>query len=159
MKIKTTVWRPDWITHEILFIMPPNKIGSHFMSDITQSKEYQAATCVTQSIFGDLPVPPPRRNPRYTDQQILLWGYVFWRELEDGTVLGVLPMTFGRGRICGGLDPLGYAEYWTYEHLPDAIAALKAWEPDNAPEKEGWVYHFPTRRRRIDGDPSTEHVQ
>ena len=129
------------------------------MSSITDLKEYQNATRLTRSIHGEIPLPDARENPRISDQIIAEWGYVYWRELDDGTVYGILPMTFGKGRVCADLDPFGYAEFWCFDNLLDAIEALRSWNPETSDEVEGWMRHFPSHRRRIGGDPSTEHIQ
>lgn len=85
-------------------------------------------------------------------------GYVAWRALEDGEYLGVLPMTFGKGRLCAGLTHSGYEEGWCYESLLDAIAEMHRWTPGQEAEPSGWMRHPTSGRRRPDGDASKEYV-
>lgn len=126
--------------------------------DISNLPEYREATIRTRKMFGELPLPKDRDNPTFPSSMVARWGYVYWREMEDGTLYGVLPMGYGKGRICGDLDHLGYAEFWCFENLLKAIEALRSWNPEKRAEVEGWVRHYPTRRMRIGGDPETEHL-
>lgn len=80
------------------------------------------------------------------------------RELPDGRVLSVLPMTFGKGRLCvqAHVFSLCYEDVWCYPSVPAAIAAMEAWDGEGEPT--GWHRHPATGRRRPEGDPAKEYV-
>jgi hypothetical protein len=84
-------------------------------------------------------------------------GYVAVRQVGDEW-LGVLPMTFGKGRLCSGLSFCGHEDLWCYESLPEALAAMHAWNPENEEEPTGWFRHPITGRRRPNGDSLQEYV-
>lgn len=85
-------------------------------------------------------------------------GYVIQRRLEDGRVVAVAPMSYGKGRLILG-DDLYVHDAWCYESVATAIVALDEWNPDRAEEPSGWFRHPATGRRRPEGDPSKEYVR
>jgi hypothetical protein len=54
-------------------------------------------------------------------------------------------------------DGLFIRNNWCYETPDDAEAALK--DKEDGAEPEGWYRHIETGRRRLGGDPATEHIQ
>lgn len=94
----------------------------------------------------------------FDEAYFLEQGYVAVRQAGDEW-LGVLPMPFGKGRLCSGLSFSGHENLWCYESLPEAIAAMNTWNPEEAEEPAGWFRHPLTGRRRPDGDPLKEFVQ
>lgn len=94
----------------------------------------------------------------FTEEQLAAWGYVYSRKLANGDWAGIMPMTFGKGRLCTGLNHGGYEDGWCYEVLMDAVMALANWDTEDAAEPEGWFRHPFTGRRRPDGDKSREYV-
>lgn len=97
-------------------------------------------------------------NYVFTDEQLRGMGYVFWRQFPDGEWAAVVPMTYGKGRICYQLNPAGYEDGWCYETIGQAITGLEAWDPEKDPEPTGWFRHPFTGRRREGGDPAKEYV-
>jgi hypothetical protein len=93
----------------------------------------------------------------FTDEQLRDWGYVAWRQV-DGLWLGVLPMTFGKGRLCADLNLTGFEDAWCYESLGQAVEAMLRWDPAVSDEPAGWFRHPYSGRRRPSGDVSKEHV-
>lgn len=92
----------------------------------------------------------------YTEELIRSHGYVAWREIEPGEYLGVLPMTFGKGRLCTGLTVVGYELGYCYESLSAAIVAMHAFRPQEMAEPDGWFREVTSGRRREGGDPAKE---
>lgn len=103
---------------------------------------------------------PLRRAPSYTftPEQLRAMGYIAWRQLDDGSWLGVAPMTFGKGRVCVDLDPFGYADGYCYTSQVEAINAMQAFDPVRDEEPDGWFRHPQSGRRRPDGDKSKEYL-
>lgn len=85
------------------------------------------------------------------------FGYVAVRQVGDQW-LGVLPMTFGKGRLCAGLSWTGHEDMWCYETLVGALEAMQGWNPDDMDEPSGWFRHPVTGRRRPDGNPANEYI-
>jgi hypothetical protein len=92
-----------------------------------------------------------------TAESLLDRGFVACRQIGD-TWLGVLRMTYGKGRLCSDLNPDGYDDSWCYDTLDSAIAAMNAWDPEKQVEPDGWMRHINTARRRPDGDASKEYI-
>lgn len=85
---------------------------------------------------------------------------LYTRELDDGREISVLPMTFGKARICIGPAPAishGYDDGWCYSSHFIAIAAAAAWDGEGDPP-DGWHRHIGSGRRREEGDPAREYV-
>ncbi len=72
--------------------------------------------------------------------------------------LGILRMTFGKGRLCSWLTNTGHLGMWCYGTFEEAVAALWAWDDAKNPEPGGWMRHPPSGRRRPNGDPRKEIV-
>lgn len=98
------------------------------------------------------------RQPDWTEQDVLDLGYVAARELPDGEWMGVLEMTYGKGRLCLGLTPGGHEQSYCYESLLGAIVAMHSWNPETEPEPDGWFRDPLSGRRRPDGDKTKEYV-
>lgn len=131
------------------------------MTRVSDLPEYRNAMLMLQQkgVEGAFPEPEERAGDvGYSDQQLLDWGYVYWRELPDGALYGVLSLSFGKGRICKDLCEDGYTDYWSFDNALDAAVALRDWTQSTQIEPEGWTMHHPSNRRRIKGDPSTEHI-
>jgi hypothetical protein len=88
---------------------------------------------------------------------LLEQGYVAVRQVGDDW-LGVLPMTFGKGRLCSGLSFGGHEDLWCFESLQEALVAMYRWDPETEEEPTGWFRHPLTGRRRPQGDPFQEFV-
>lgn len=98
------------------------------------------------------------RTFQFTERELLDRGFVAAWQAGDNWV-GVLNMSYGKGRLCADLNPEGYDDSWCYNSLEGAIAAMKAWDPETQPEPDGWMRHIHTARRRPGGDASKEYVQ
>lgn len=85
-------------------------------------------------------------------------GYVAWRELPDGEWLGIVPMTFGKGRLCSGISHSGYEDAWCFPSLESAMLAMYKWGLPGHEEPQGWTRHPLSGRRREGGDPDKEVV-
>lgn len=59
-------------------------------------------------------------------------GYVAWRELNDGRVIGVSPMLYTFGLMVG-CDEHGYQYRYCYERAADVRAAFDAWDGTGDP--------------------------
>lgn len=84
-------------------------------------------------------------------------GCLYRRELGNGRLLVVAPMTFGKVRLCIG--PAGeptYEDGWCYEDQRVAIVAAETWDGEGDPPV-GWHRQISTGRRREDGDPEREY--
>ncbi len=81
------------------------------------------------------------------------------RNLDDGRVLYVYPLTFGRARL--GISPNAesgvFDDVWDYDDMEAAVAAMHEWDGQGDPE--GWMRHPSTGRRRPDGDASKEYIR
>jgi hypothetical protein len=78
--------------------------------------------------------------------------FLAYRELEDGRLLALVPLTYGRVSLTlgpGGAEyDGGFSEAWDYEDLVRAFQILLTWNPAADPEPEGWTRHTPSMRRR-----------
>ena len=89
------------------------------------------------------------------------------RTLPDGRGVEVVPLIFGRARLCvwswwdaAGEGPrVGYDDVWDYDDPTVAIAAMHAWSPPAQAEPAAWMRHAGTRRYRPGGDPTGEYVK
>lgn len=93
-----------------------------------------------------------------TQEDIDEMGYAFTRQLEDGTWLAVQPMTFGKGRLFFDLDPIGFGCCYCYKTIPEAVAAMMAFDPTKEEEPQGWYKDPMNNRIRPDGDRSKETI-
>jgi len=93
-----------------------------------------------------------------TKEEVLHMGYVVAKQLPDGTWIAVVPMSFGKGRLCSAISWSGYEDGWCYEKLEQAVVAMFEWDPDDTEEPDGWIRHISTGRRRPDGRASSEFV-
>lgn len=98
-------------------------------------------------------------NVHFTDDQLRRMGYVAWRQLDDGTWIGIVPMTFGKGRLCYDLGPAGYDHGYCYESLAGAIEGMTSFDPATMAEPFGWFRDLNNGRRRPGGDPAQEYIQ
>lgn len=94
----------------------------------------------------------------FTDEDMREMGYLCWRRLPDGDYMGVVEMTFGKGRLCMGLTPSGYEQGYCYSSIVAAIAGMTEYRPGVDKEPQGWFRDVTNGRRRPDGDPSQEHI-
>lgn len=91
-----------------------------------------------------------------TPKMLIEWGYVAWRYLDDGEVMGIMPMTFGKGRVCSGLSTSGYEDCWCFPSIEDALIGMNGYNPETDDEPTGWHRHPMSGRRREDCDPTKE---
>jgi hypothetical protein len=94
----------------------------------------------------------------FTPEELRVMGYVAWRQFETGEWAAVMPMTFGKGRICFDLSPSGYEDMWCFESLGAAVDALQAWDLAHDTEPSGWFRHPLSGRRRPNGNAGEEFV-
>lgn len=94
----------------------------------------------------------------YTDEEIKSWGYVAWRWLPDGELIGVVPMAFGNGRLCRDLNPFGCGDGYCYDGVLRAVHYMNVFDPEKESEPDGWKRHIQSGRRRPDGDKTKEYV-
>ena len=87
---------------------------------------------------------------------------VWWlwrRELPDGRVLFLSPMSYGNVRL--HMSPpehtIFFDDEWCYHDHDAAWRAVLGW--DGTGEPDGWIRNPTTGRRRPDGDASKEYVQ
>jgi len=83
-------------------------------------------------------------------------GYVLARDMPDGSVVAVMAMTFGKGRLCLDLNEFGHEGVYCYETLGEAARAM--YEYDGETEPSGWIRHPQSGRRRLDKTPASEVV-
>lgn len=87
-------------------------------------------------------------------------GFIYWRELDDGRAIGVMPATFDRAVLgIGRADAQAFDDVWDYPSVPRAIAVAIDWDPPREPEPDGWDRHASTNRYRPDGDPRREYTK
>lgn len=80
------------------------------------------------------------------------------RILPDGRQAEVIPMTYGKARLCvGPADDAVYDDGWCYVSPTAAVLALRIWT--GAGEPVGWMRHPTSGRRRPGGDPTVEYVE
>jgi len=81
---------------------------------------------------------------------------IFRRNVDDEYEVLVVPMTFGKARLCYGLQgDFGYERAFCYERPERAIEAAKVWDGTGDP-LVGWHREPTTGRRRPGGDPAKE---
>lgn len=85
-------------------------------------------------------------------------GWAAVRQIGEHEWIGVMAMTFGKGRLCSGLNEQGYEDCWCFETLQQALDAMVQWDPETQPEPLGWFRHPYSGRRREAGDPAREVV-
>jgi len=85
-------------------------------------------------------------------------GFTHSRQLEDGTWLGVTPMTYGKGRLHLNLDYHGFEACYCYTSIAEACAAMEAFDPEKDEEPQGWFKDPMNNRIRPDGDASRETI-
>lgn len=79
--------------------------------------------------------------------------------LPDGQALAVVPMLFGKARLCLGPEDLQtYDRGWCYDDPQVAVSELNRWDPAKEHEPNGWMREPATGRRRPGGDPAKEYV-
>lgn len=86
-----------------------------------------------------------------THDDVLNMGYVYARLLSNGDWAGILPMTFGKGRLCSGINNGGHEDAWCYSSIERAILALDDWDTAIDDEPFGWMRHPTSGRRRENG--------
>lgn len=91
-----------------------------------------------------------------TEEQVLALGYDHARQLADGTWLAVSRMTYNKGRLFYNLDYCGFEACYCYTSVPEALAAMEAFDPEKDEEPQGWFRDPRTGRRRPGGDKSLE---
>ncbi len=85
-------------------------------------------------------------------------GFAFVRDLGDGRMIGVMPLTFGRGCLgIGRSDAGAFDDVWDFLSLARAIAEAETWNPADEPEPQGWNRHPSTGRYRPGGNPAQEY--
>ena len=99
----------------------------------------------------------PKRSFAFTEADLLERGFIASRKPGD-TWVGVLRMTYGKGRLCADLNPEGYDDSWCYDSIQGAIDPMHAWNPDTQAEPENWMRHINTARRRPGGDAAEEYI-
>lgn len=82
-------------------------------------------------------------------------GALYCRFIEDDREIAVMPMTFGKARLCIGNRYVGFEDGYCYANPVNALAAAALWSGEGDPI-EGWHRHLGTGRRRKDGDPEQE---
>lgn len=89
-------------------------------------------------------------------ERALFLEALFCRFIDDDREIVVMPMTFGKARLCvGNRYDIGFEDGYCYAKPARAIAAALVWSGDGDP-LDGWHRHLGTGRRRPDGDPSRE---
>ena len=78
--------------------------------------------------------------------------FLAYRELDDGRLLALVPLIFGRASLTlgpGGDDYDGsFNEAWDYDDATAALYQLITWDPATSAEPVGWTRHAPSMRRR-----------
>lgn len=77
------------------------------------------------------------------------YGPYFGRkDLQGGMEAVVVPLLFGKAKICAGrTGERFYNDEWHYENADRALAAMERW--DGSGEPDGWFKHPPSERRRV----------
>ena len=98
----------------------------------------------------------------FTHQFMIENHAVYWREVNDDMHI---IYDFGHNaRICMFNHQYGYEEFYCFASMDLAVKALDAYadtliaNPQSKVEPEGWHRHFPSHRRRENGDPKKEVV-
>jgi len=91
--------------------------------------------------------------------QCLKWGAFATRVLDDGRVLSISLMTFGKVRLCISSDTEAwcYDDGWCYEHPNVGLFAMAVWDGEDDPPL-GWHRHINSGRRRENGNPKKEYI-
>lgn len=82
------------------------------------------------------------------------------KDLPDGSIAEVWPMTYGKGRITVGDGVINVTRAWCYDSVLAAVAALHVWDGDPGTEPEGWFRNpytgelRPENTRQNLGEPS-----
>jgi hypothetical protein len=85
-------------------------------------------------------------------------GAIYWRALPDGYEITVYPMTFGKARVCYGLQhDRCIIDAYCYPTRAQALDAAAVWTGEGDPP-DGWHRHPNSGRRRDDGDATREYV-
>lgn len=92
-----------------------------------------------------------------TEAQVLEQGYQYARQLEDGTWMAVAQM-FTNGRLFFNLDRSGFEAAYCYRTVAEALAAMKAFDPEWFDEPQGWHKCATDNRIRPDGDATRETI-
>ena len=85
-----------------------------------------------------------------------MYGALYCRELGDGHLIVVYPMTFGKARLCYGTEEF-IENGFCYADPARAIEAAKVWSGEGDP-LDGWHRNPFDGRRREGGDPAKETV-
>ena len=86
-------------------------------------------------------------------------GCLYYRALPDDQEITVWPMTYGKARLCIGLQQsMGYEDGYCYESRARALKAARLWSGEGDP-LDGWHRHLNSGRRREGGDPAKETVR
>ncbi len=87
-------------------------------------------------------------------------GFAFVRDLGDGRMIGVMPLTFGRGCLgIGRADASAFDDVWDFQSLASAIAEAACWNPGEEREPRGWNRHPSSGRYRPGGNPAQEYTK
>lgn len=108
----------------------------------------------------DLEVDGAYGTVRYLDTGGGGEGFLFQRTLDDGRLVAVMPLLFGRARL--GIGPAGvqwFSDVWDFPTVGRAIAEATSWNPEADPEPVGWHRHVATGRYRPDGDATREYTK
>jgi hypothetical protein len=82
---------------------------------------------------------------------------LYRRDLDEGYMIVVYPMTFGKARLCYADDMTIYNGF-CYADPVRAVVAAVTWDGTGDPI-DGWHRNPFTGRRREDGDPAKETVR
>jgi hypothetical protein len=76
--------------------------------------------------------------------------YLAYRRLDDGRIVGVLPLFWGYGQlVIGRADSLVYDDSWQYSTRDGALLALQEWDPTTQPEPLGYYKRAGEEKRAI----------
>lgn len=100
----------------------------------------------------------PRVVLGLTKETVDAMGYAYTRQLADGIWLAVARMTFGKGRLYFNLDNIGAEACYCYTSVPEAVAAMQAFDPERDEEPEGWFKDPLNNRHRPGGDKTKETI-
>lgn len=86
------------------------------------------------------------------------------RVLQGGRIVHVVPLTFGRARLCvvaknvaeDQVPQMGYVDAFDFASTADALEAMDKLKPNEEPN--GWIRHPASGRRRPEGDASKEFI-
>lgn len=94
---------------------------------------------------------------QFTPEQLSEMGYTAYHQVGDA-LLGILLMTYGKGRLVADINFFGYEDFWCYESEIAAALAMFRWDPRVSPEPTGWMRHPRSGRRRPNGDATQEYI-